>query len=185
MFQSYTWKCKEIHFLIDQERFDHVLVDYSSGDTGLAEGTQWWMGKSVLWEELPLPGHHGNHRRDENTALGSTASYRWHTSHVQYLELKLNWKTRMLLKFVCAGFVRARGGGDIRDVNLNSENWAVVKAALVAGMYPNLIHVNRDNLTLMGFKEKKVRFHPTSVLSQPQYKKVSDSRNFFVLCFGK
>lgn len=74
--------------------------------------------------------------------------------------------------FVYPGFVRARGGGDIRDVNTNSENWAVVKAALVAGMYPNLVHVDRENVVLTGPKEKKVRFHPTSVLSQPQYKKV-------------
>ncbi|XP_073200826.1 3'-5' RNA helicase YTHDC2 isoform X3 [Lepidochelys kempii] len=70
------------------------------------------------------------------------------------------------------GFVRARGGGDIRDVNTNSENWAVVKGALVAGMYPNLVHVDRENLVLTGPKEKRVRFHPTSVLSQPQYKKI-------------
>lgn len=84
--------------------------------------------------------------------------------------------------FALAGFVRARGGGDIRDVNLNSENWAVVKAVLVAGMYPNLMHVNRDNLTLMGSREKKVRFHPTSILSQPQYKKVSDPLNPLLSC---
>lgn len=71
-----------------------------------------------------------------------------------------------------SGFVRARGGADIRDVNTNSENWAVVKAALVAGMYPNLVHVDRGNLVLTGPKEKKVRFHPTSVLNQTQYKKV-------------
>ena len=71
-----------------------------------------------------------------------------------------------------SGFVRTRGGADIRDVNTNSENWAVIKAALVAGMYPNLVHVDRESLVLTGPKEKKVRFHPTSVLSQPQYKKV-------------
>lgn len=76
--------------------------------------------------------------------------------------------------------MRARGGGDIRDVNQNSENWAVVKAALVAGMYPNLIHVERDSLTLMGSKEKKVRFHPSSVLSQPQYKKVSQNQHSYI-----
>ncbi|KAG2466971.1 YTDC2 helicase, partial [Polypterus senegalus] len=69
-------------------------------------------------------------------------------------------------------FVRARGGGDIRDVNLNSENWAVVKAALVAGIYPNLIHVDKENFKLVGAKEKKVRIHPTSVLSQPNFKKI-------------
>lgn len=56
--------------------------------------------------------------------------------------------------------MRARGGGDIRDVNTNSENWAVVKAALVAGMYPHLVHVDRENVVLAGPKEKKYGFIP-------------------------
>lgn len=81
-------------------------------------------------------------------------------------------RTQLLGQLRASGFVRARGGGDIRDVNTNSENWAVVKAALVAGMYPHLVHVDRENVVLAGPKEKKVRFHPTSVLSQPQYKKI-------------
>uniref|UniRef100_A0AAY4BF79 RNA helicase n=1 Tax=Denticeps clupeoides TaxID=299321 RepID=A0AAY4BF79_9TELE len=83
------------------------------------------------------------------------------------MEIILGMRTQLL------GFVRARGGGDIRDVNLNSENWAVVKAALMAGMYPNIIHVDRENCALMGAKEKRVRLHPTSVISQMQLKKVS------------
>uniref|UniRef100_A0A4W5PYT4 YTH N6-methyladenosine RNA binding protein C2 n=1 Tax=Hucho hucho TaxID=62062 RepID=A0A4W5PYT4_9TELE len=88
------------------------------------------------------------------------------------------------------GFVRARGGGDIRDVNLNSENWSVVKAALVAGMYPNLIHVDRESCSLSGAKEKRVRFHPTSVLSQTQpHKKVASSHPLFTFfsesCLGQ
>ncbi|GCB60814.1 3'-5' RNA helicase YTHDC2 isoform X1 [Scyliorhinus torazame] len=88
------------------------------------------------------------------------------------MEIIIGMRTQLLGQLRASGFVRARGGGDIRDVNTNSENWAVVKAALVAGMYPNLIHVDRENLMLTGSKEKKVRFHPTSVLSQPQYKKI-------------
>ncbi|XP_030640259.1 3'-5' RNA helicase YTHDC2 [Chanos chanos] len=88
------------------------------------------------------------------------------------MEMIIGMRTQLLGQLRAIGFVRARGGGDIRDVNLNSENWAVVKAALVAGMYPNLLHVDRDNLTLQGAKEKRVRFHPTSVLSQQQYKKI-------------
>ncbi|XP_051750907.1 3'-5' RNA helicase YTHDC2-like [Ctenopharyngodon idella] len=88
------------------------------------------------------------------------------------MEIIVGMRTQLLGQLRATGFVRARGGGDIRDVNQNSENWAVVKAALVAGMYPNLIHVERDTMTLMGSKEKKVRLHPTSVLSQPQYKKI-------------
>uniref|UniRef100_W5KNU3 RNA helicase n=1 Tax=Astyanax mexicanus TaxID=7994 RepID=W5KNU3_ASTMX len=88
------------------------------------------------------------------------------------MEIIIGLRTQLLGQLRAIGFVRARGGGDIRDVNLNSENWAVVKAALVAGMYPNLTHVDRESLTLKGAKEKKVRFHPTSVLSQPQFKKI-------------
>ncbi|KAF5909510.1 putative ATP-dependent RNA helicase YTHDC2 isoform X1, partial [Clarias magur] len=88
------------------------------------------------------------------------------------MEIIIKMRTHLLGQLRAIGFVRARGCSDIRDVNLNSENWAVVKAALVAGMYPNLIHMDKDKQTLRGAKEKKVRFHPTSVLSQPQYKKI-------------
>ncbi|XP_010120538.1 PREDICTED: probable ATP-dependent RNA helicase YTHDC2 [Chlamydotis macqueenii] len=88
------------------------------------------------------------------------------------MEIIVGMRTQLLGQLRASGFVRARGGADIRDVNTNSENWAVVKAALVAGMYPNLVHVDRENLVLTGPKEKKVRFHPTSVLSQPQNKKI-------------
>ncbi|KAM9167671.1 3'-5' RNA helicase YTHDC2 isoform 2-T2 [Mergus octosetaceus] len=88
------------------------------------------------------------------------------------MEIIIGMRTQLLGQLRASGFVRARGGADIRDVNTNSENWAVVKAALVAGMYPNLVHVDRGNLVLMGPREKKVRFHPTSVLNQTQYKKI-------------
>lgn len=88
------------------------------------------------------------------------------------MEIIVGMRTQLLGQLRATGFVRARGGGDIRDVNQNSENWAVVKAALVSGMYPNLIHVERDSLSLTGSREKRVRLHPTSVLSQPQYKKI-------------
>lgn len=84
----------------------------------------------------------------------------------------MQWDITHFCSLLSSGFVRARGGADIRDVNTNSENWAVIKAALVAGMYPNLVHVDRESLVLTGPKEKKVRFHPTSVLSQPQCRKV-------------
>ncbi|XP_063820212.1 3'-5' RNA helicase YTHDC2 [Pseudophryne corroboree] len=88
------------------------------------------------------------------------------------MEIIIGMRTQLLGQLRASGFVRARGGGDIRDVNTNSENWAVVKAALVAGMYPNIIHVDREKMALTSPKEKRVRFHPSSVLSQPQYKKI-------------
>ena len=52
-------------------------------------------------------------------------------------------RTQLLGQLRASGFVRARGPGDIRDLNTNSENWAVVKASLCAGMYPNIIKVDR------------------------------------------
>uniref|UniRef100_M3ZZJ7 RNA helicase n=1 Tax=Xiphophorus maculatus TaxID=8083 RepID=M3ZZJ7_XIPMA len=82
------------------------------------------------------------------------------------MDMILGMRTQLLGQLRAIGFVRARGGSDIRDVNLNSENWAVVKAALVAGMYPNMVHVNKKTSLLSSNREKKVHFHPTSVLSQ-------------------
>jgi ATP-dependent RNA helicase YTHDC2 len=54
------------------------------------------------------------------------------------------FRTQLLGQLRASGFVRARGGGDIRDLNSNSENWAVVKAALCAGLYPNILRVDRE-----------------------------------------
>jgi len=53
-------------------------------------------------------------------------------------------RTQLLGQLRASGFVRARGGGDIRDLNSNSENWAVVKAAMCAGLYPNILRVDRE-----------------------------------------
>ena len=57
-------------------------------------------------------------------------------------------RTQLLGQLRASGFVRARGGGDIRDLNSNSENWAVVKAALCAGLYPNILRVDRERSQL-------------------------------------
>lgn len=64
------------------------------------------------------------------------------------MEMIVGMRTQLLGQLRASGFVRARGGGDIRDLNTNSENWAVVKAALVAGMYPNILRVDRDRWQL-------------------------------------
>ncbi|XP_054875386.1 3'-5' RNA helicase YTHDC2 isoform X2 [Amphiprion ocellaris] len=86
------------------------------------------------------------------------------------MDMILGMRTQLLGQLRAIGFVRARGGSDIRDVNLNSENWAVVKAALVAGMYPNLAHIDLGTSLCSSNKEKKIHFHPTSILSQVQLK---------------
>lgn len=80
------------------------------------------------------------------------------------MEMVVGMRCQLLGQLRASGFVRARGGGDIRDLNSNSENWAVVKAALCAGMYPNLIRVDREHMQLRTQKEFKVVFHPSSTL---------------------
>nr|XP_046231082.1 3'-5' RNA helicase YTHDC2 isoform X2 [Scatophagus argus] len=93
------------------------------------------------------------------------------------MDMILGMRTQLLGQLRAIGFVRARGGSDIRDVNLNSENWAVVKAALLAGMYPNLVNINQETSVPSSEREKKVHFHPTSVLSQAQFKENSPARS--------
>ncbi|XP_014486716.1 PREDICTED: probable ATP-dependent RNA helicase YTHDC2 [Dinoponera quadriceps] len=80
------------------------------------------------------------------------------------MEMVVGMRTQLLGQLRASGFVRARSPSDIRDLNSNSENWAVVKAALTAGLYPNLIRVDRDHLQLRTQKEVKVFFHPSSTL---------------------
>ena len=48
----------------------------------------------------------------------------------------------------CYNFRYISGTGDIRDLNRNSDNWAVVKAALAAGAYPNLARYDREGRQL-------------------------------------
>ncbi|KAK7491702.1 hypothetical protein BaRGS_00016958 [Batillaria attramentaria] len=81
------------------------------------------------------------------------------------MEMVVGMRAQLLGQLRASGFVRARGGGDIRDLNTNSENWAVVKAALCAGIFPNVLYVNRKKNTLVTQKESKVQFHQRSVLS--------------------
>lgn len=50
----------------------------------------------------------------------------------------------MLGQLRASGLIKTRGAGDIRDVNTNSDNWAVVKAALTGGLYPNLARRDRE-----------------------------------------
>lgn len=64
------------------------------------------------------------------------------------MEMVVGMRTQLLGQLRASGFVRARSPGDIRDLNSNSESWAVVKAALTAGLYPNLIRVDREHLQL-------------------------------------
>lgn len=64
------------------------------------------------------------------------------------MEMVTGTRAQLLAQLRASGFVRSRAPGDIRDLNTNSENWAVVKAALCAGLYPSLARVDREQAVL-------------------------------------
>ncbi|VDO60293.1 unnamed protein product [Schistosoma margrebowiei] len=76
-------------------------------------------------------------------------------------------RTQLLGQLRASGFVKTKGSGDIRDLNSNSENWAVVKAAIVAGMYGNLVQVDRKNscLKIVNGNSLPVVLDPQSVIA--------------------
>ncbi|XP_039247577.2 3'-5' RNA helicase YTHDC2-like [Styela clava] len=87
------------------------------------------------------------------------------------MQMIIGMRTQLLGQLRAAGFVRARGGSDIRDLNTNSENWAVVKAALCASAYPSILRYDREKFWLTSRQHKKVRFHTSSVLSRSSNRK--------------
>ncbi|CAG5059084.1 unnamed protein product [Parnassius apollo] len=82
------------------------------------------------------------------------------------MEMIVGYRSQLLAQLRALCLVKARGSGDIKDVNLNSEKWHVVKAVLVSGLYPSIARVDRDSSTLRTSKEVKVAFHPSSTLNR-------------------
>ncbi|XP_045500941.1 3'-5' RNA helicase YTHDC2-like [Colias croceus] len=80
------------------------------------------------------------------------------------MEMIVGYRSQLLAQLRALCLVKARGSGDIKDVNLNSEKWHVVKAVLVSGLYPSIARVDRDSCSLRTSKEVKVAFHPSSTL---------------------
>ena len=93
------------------------------------------------------------------------------------MEMVVGMRNQVLGQLRASGFVRARGQGDIRDINTNSDNWGVVKACLMSGLYPNLGRVDREvqgghgGPTLRTQRESKVKLHPGSVLGMDRSSK--------------
>ncbi|XP_073241899.1 3'-5' RNA helicase YTHDC2-like [Porites lutea] len=83
------------------------------------------------------------------------------------MEMMAGMRSQILGQLKIAGFIRPRGAGDIRDLNSNSNNLAVVKAALCAGTFPQVVRVDRSSNKLTTQKESKARFHNSSILYQP------------------
>ena len=84
------------------------------------------------------------------------------------MEMVVGIRNQVLAQLRASGFVRARGSGDIKSININSSNWSLVKACLMSGLYPNVIRVDRQagqKYILRTEKESKVRLSPGSVLT--------------------
>lgn len=64
------------------------------------------------------------------------------------------------------GFIRPNGPGNIRDLNQYSANWAMVKACIVAGLYPNIAHVDRKRALMKSRNVTKMGIHMSSVVKQ-------------------
>lgn len=81
------------------------------------------------------------------------------------MEMISGIRNQVLAQLRGMGFVKPRGPqGDLRDCNVNSDNFGAVKAAVVAGIYPNLIRVDREQLTLRTQRQSQVRLHMSCCL---------------------
>jgi len=57
-------------------------------------------------------------------------------------------RTELLGQLRASGFVRCKGTGDVKNLNYNSNNWAVVKGILVAALYPNVMKLDQGSCSL-------------------------------------
>ena len=64
----------------------------------------------------------------------------------EVFEIVTNVRVMILGHLRACGFVRAKGPGDIKDLNVYADHWGVIKAALTAGLYPNVAAKLENNL---------------------------------------
>lgn len=57
-------------------------------------------------------------------------------------------RMQLLGQLRACGFVKAKGTGDLKELNNNSNNWALVKGILVATLYPNICGTDRTKNVL-------------------------------------
>ena len=84
------------------------------------------------------------------------------------MEMVAGIRNQVLAQLRASGFVKSRGPGDIKSINQNSNNWSLVKACLVSGLYPNIVRVDREegrSSVLRTQRESKVRLSPGTVLN--------------------
>uniref|UniRef100_A0A8D8YRQ8 Probable ATP-dependent RNA helicase YTHDC2 n=1 Tax=Cacopsylla melanoneura TaxID=428564 RepID=A0A8D8YRQ8_9HEMI len=85
------------------------------------------------------------------------------------MEMIVATRCQLLSQLRASGYVKPRGASDMKDLNTNSEYWPVIKGCLVAGLYPNLVRVDRTHCVLRSQKEPKVLLHPSSILREARF----------------
>ena len=91
------------------------------------------------------------------------------------MEMVVGMRNQVLAQLRASGFVKSqRGTGDIRDINSNSENWPLVKACFVPGLYPNIVRLDTEAGVLRTMRENKVRVAPGCVIRNELKNLVTD-----------
>lgn len=57
-------------------------------------------------------------------------------------------RAQLLGQLRASGFVSSKGINDVKELNSNSGNWALVKGILVATLYPNICGVDKEKNSL-------------------------------------
>jgi hypothetical protein len=83
---------------------------------------------------------------------------------VANIELVFLLRVLLVGELRASGYVRSRGSADIRNLNIHSESWTAIKAALTAGLYPNLARYSPTDGGIITQNETRSQFHFTSTL---------------------
>lgn len=84
-------------------------------------------------------------------------------------------RAQLLSHLRSSDLIRHSGSGNIEELNMNSKCWAIVKAALTAGMYPNVCRIDRKLGELKSTLVSKLVPHPSSVLRDKNPKKCKEN----------
>lgn len=73
-------------------------------------------------------------------------------------------RTQLLQHLRSCNLIKINGAGNLRDLNSHSNNWALVKGCLAAGLYPNIVRIDRGDNKIKSRLNEKIDFHQSSVL---------------------
>ena len=87
-------------------------------------------------------------------------------NYLSVANIELIFLLRVLLvgELRASGYIRSRGNADIRNLNIHSESWTAIKAALTSGLYPNLARYSPVDGSIITQNETRSQFHFTSTL---------------------